>query len=325
MAAHAPLLPPVPDVEAYRKLRGDPTPWLPAMEEIARRHGLESDGLYAERTGTNIVFRAHDGPWIKLFAPLWLEDYTRERTGLAAVRGVAGVAAPQLLHEGEVESWPYMVLSHLSGVAIGNVWPHLPERERVDVARQVGGLLARLHEVDISSSGPIHGDWDAWTAEARTLCVARQGERELPPGWKGQLQAWVAELPAMIDPSDRAVFLHADVTDDHIFLEKQDGRWRVTGLIDFGDAMVGDRLYEFAAPLVFLCQRRPREQRALLEGYGYDVAALDPLVLDRMAAWCLLHRYGRIEWFLRCTPGPPPATLAELIAALRPTLDVDAS
>ena len=89
MSANAPLLPPVPDLETYGQVRGDPTLWLPAFQAICARHGIDGANLYAERTGTNMVFRAGSGPWIKLFPPLWGEDFIRERTGLAAAADAA--------------------------------------------------------------------------------------------------------------------------------------------------------------------------------------------------------------------------------------------
>lgn len=310
------LLPDVPDVDAYRAVRGDPAVWLPAFEVICARHGIDAGDLYAERSGTNMVFRAGHGPWLKLFAPLWAEDFVRERTSLAAVASDEWLALPQLLHEGEIEGWPYLVLSHLEGRAIGAVWPALDREERVDLARQVGALLQRLHAVDVRACAPIHDDWPAWVNEQRAVCVERQRGYGLEPDWVRELEVRVAALPALLDPEDAPVFLHADVTDEHVFVERREGRWRVTGLIDFGDAMVGDRLYEFAAPLVFMSQRQPQVQRALLAGYGWDADRVAPTMIQRMVGWCLLHRYGRIQEYPLFTPGRKPQTLAELIEAI---------
>jgi hygromycin-B 7''-O-kinase len=311
-----PLLPDVPDTEAYKAARGDPSIWLPAFEELCRRHGIDASDLYAERSGTNMVFRAGSGPWLKLFPPLWDEDFVRERTSLAAVAGDAELALPQLLHEGELEGWPYLVLSHLEGKAIGAIWPTLELAARCDLARQIGALLARLHAVDTNLCEPIREDWPAWATEQRAVCVARQQGYGLEPRWAEELAAHVAALPPLVDPEDPPVFLHADVTDEHVFVEQRAGRWCVTGLIDFGDAMVGDRLYDFAAPLVFLGQRQPRVQHALLEGYGWDPGGMAPTVIRRMVGWCLLHRWGRIPEYLPFTPGRRPQTLAELIEAI---------
>jgi len=313
------LLPSVPDLAAYRRLHGDPAVWLDAITEVCRRHDLDADDAYAECTGTNVVFRVRDGPWIKLFPPLWPMDALRERTGLAAVRDVPDLEVPRLLHDGTLEGWPYVVLSHVEGVAVGTRWPDLSAEERVGIAQQLGALMARLHAVDPASCAPIAQDWSAWVSDARAQAVARQRARGIDETWASALAAYVEALPPMgLPDGGRPVFLHADLTDDHVLVQRRDGQWHVTGLIDFADAMVGDRLYDFAAPLVFLCQHRSREQRALLAGYGWDLDALAPERLERMTAWCLLHRFASLSTYARLTPGGRPGTLVELVRALRP-------
>ncbi len=310
-----PLLPAVPDEKAFEALRGDALPWLPAIRTICARHGLSAEQAFAERTGSNVVFQVERGPWIKLFPPLWPGDHLRERTGLLAARAVEGLAIPQLLHEGEVEGWPYVVLSHIPGRPIGLVWPSLVETVRVDLARQLGALLKRFHtEVEVASCAPIHEDWPAYARALRTDAVARQASYGLDPAWVSDLERFVAALPPM--DAGRPVVLHADVTDQHVFIQEDGGRWSVTGLIDFGDTMIGDAEYEFAAPLVFLTQGQPAVQRALLEGYGHPSASLTPGLGRRLAAWALLHRWGRIPSYGRFAAGPPARHLDDLVASI---------
>lgn len=311
----APLLPEVPDEATFTRLRGDPQIWLPAIRTICARHGLDADQAFAERTGSNVLFQVAGGPWIKLFLPLWPGDHLRERAGLRAATGIADLAVPHVLHEGELEGWQYLVLSHVEGRAIGTVWPDLDPSTRVELAQQAGALFRRLHDrAEPAAFAPIQEDWPSYARALRADAVMRQTGYGLDPAWAGALAEFVAALPPMDTGSE--VVLHADVTDEHLFLDKRDGRWAITGLIDFGDAMVGDLAYEFAAPLVFLCQRQPRVQRALLEGYGFTPNELTPAFGQRLVAWALLHRWGRIASYARFTPGPPPQSLADLVEAI---------
>lgn len=309
-----PVLPPIPDEATYRRLRGDPAPWLPAVRTLCARHGLDADDAYMPPGGTNILFHVRGGPWIKLFPPLWPEDFVRERTGIAATNGIEGLAVPQLVAEGELDGWPYLLLSHVAGRPIGTLWPDLDEATRVDVARQLGALLARLHAVDVTTCAPIHEDWPTYARALRADAVTRQAGYGLDPAWVADLAAFVADLPPM--EAGREVFLHADVTDEHVHLEQRDGRWTVTGLIDFGDAMVGDWRYEFAAPLVFITQGRPAAQRALLEGYGVPPADLDASLGRSLVAWAFLHRWGRIASYTRFARGKTPTSLEALAASI---------
>ena len=307
----APLLPAVPTMDAYRAVHGDPAAWLPAIRVLCERHGLDAERAYMAPGGTNVVFHVRGGPWIKLFPPLWPQDFVRERTGIAATTGVDGLAVPQLLGDGELEGWPYLVLSDVAGRAIKDVWPELDEDARVDVARQAGALFARLHAVDKGVCAAIDEDWPTFARALRDDALTRQTGYGLDPAWATELEAFVQALPPMDD--GRVVFLHADVTDEHLYLEEREGRPVVTGLIDFGDAMLGDWRYEFAAPLVFLSQGRRRVQRAWLEGYGLDAATIEEPAFGRaLVGWTFLHRWGRIPTYARFAPEPRPKSLAAL-------------
>ena len=93
--------------------------------------------------------------------------------------------------------------------------------------------------------------------------------------------------------------LHGDITADHVLLSRQTRGWEITGLIDFGDARVGDSLYEFVAPLAFYTFGRPRLTRVLLESYGLELL---PMVRERVTTFCLLHEFGRVQDFMEQHP-----------------------
>ena len=304
----------MPDEAAYRAIHGDPKPYLPALRVICERHGLDVDDAYMPSGGTNIVWHVRGGPWIKMFPPLWPQDFVRERTGLAATGSVDGLNVPQLLGEGELEGWPYMLLSNVPGHAVGTVWLDMKPEDRVDVARQAGALFAQLHDTDVAACAAIHEDWPAFARSLRSDAVTRQQGYGLDASWAEDLAAFLDTLPPTDD--GREVFLHADVTDEHLYLERRDDRWVVTGLIDFGDAMVGDWRYEFAAPLVFLAQGQPRVQRALLEGYGLAADELTPELGRILAGWTFMHRWGRIPTYARFAHGKTPETLDALAASI---------
>lgn len=297
-------------------MRGDPANWLPAMRIIAERHGLDSTALYAERTGTNVVFRAGDEAWIKLIAPLWPEDYDREQCGLSAMNDLDDIPAPRLLADGELEGWPYLVLGTVEGASVVTVWAGLGRKDQIDLATQIGELMARMHAVPTTGMAALEHDWDAFMARQRTQCGARHVRRGVDAHWQVEVDRYLEAAPMLDAPDSEPVFLHADITDEHVLVKEQGGRWTVTGIIDFADAMIGQPLYEFAAPAVFLTQRQPWAQRALLRGYGFAEAELTETLAQRLTAYVLLHRYGNLVNTLRFCPRPMPATAAELQTAL---------
>jgi hygromycin-B 7''-O-kinase len=89
-------------------------------------------------------------------------------------------------------------------------------------------------------------------------------------------------------------------------------RSRLTGLFDFGDAMIGPHEYEFASVATFLFSGRKESMREFLRAYGYRNDELTPTLRARLTGYVLLHRYGPLPLFLNRFAEPRPRSLAEL-------------
>src|SRR5260221_12940791 len=111
------MLPPVPDVAAWRILRRDAATQRPAFEAIATRHGLAASELSRFDKGTHFVWATRRNV-INLFVPLWAEDASLETTLLEMVAGTV-LPVPRLEAQGEINGWPYVVMSRVHGEHIG--------------------------------------------------------------------------------------------------------------------------------------------------------------------------------------------------------------
>jgi hygromycin-B 7''-O-kinase len=281
------LLPSVSTIDDYRRIRRDEAIWLPAMRELCRRQRLDPETLARQGFGTHVVYRAGDRI-VKLYVPLWLEDFRAER---AALKPLRGLPVPELLAEDELEGWPCLVLSVVPGVAAGEVWPTLDGDARRGLAREIGSLMRRLHEQAPVPELAI--DWNAFVEER--IAVAEEFHAVEEP-WR----SWIrSRLAVFREQPSTPVLVHADITEEQVLVREGPGGWTVSGLIDFGDAMMGHPHYEFIAPLAFFCFGDPGVSRALLEGYG-----LRPTrdLEESLTTWCLLHRFGNLSVFLAKHP-----------------------
>jgi aminoglycoside phosphotransferase (APT) family kinase protein len=84
--------------------------------------------------------------------------------------------------------------------------------------------------------------------------------------------------------------LHCDLTADHILGHFEGERWQSTGIIDYGDAMAGDRIYELVALHIGLFHSNRRLLRAFLGAYGFDEALRRDFV-RRAMSMTLLHEF----------------------------------
>ena len=75
--------------------------------------------------------------------------------------------------------------------------------------------------------------------------------------------------------------------------------------------MLGHPHYEFVAP-GFIARDEPGLLRAMLLAYGFSEDELDASLAQRLMAYTLLHRFGKISEYLGLFGSEPPADLAEL-------------
>lgn len=280
------MLPTITSKAEYRALYMDSATWLPAMETICERHGLDASELRREPPGTHIVYRV-GSRILKLFCTFWGDDLISER---AVLRGHRGLQTPQIVAEGELEGWPYLIMTAMPGKPVNEVWDGLSMAEKRSILEHVGAFMRALHaQAPISE---LETDWTQFLAER----VSHWEEHHQPDeGWR----EWIRDrVCAFHEPSFAPVLLNADITDEHVLVERRDGQWQFAGVIDFGDAMMGHPHYEFVAPLVCLTIGEPVLSRTLVESYGMD---LTPALADRLTTYCLLHRFARLgDMLARC-------------------------
>lgn len=292
------LLPTITSKAEYRAVYTNNAVWLPAMEVVCRRHGLDPAQLQREPPGTHIVFRV--GLYIlKLFCPLWGEDYGAE---LAVLRHLQGLPTPQFAAHGEIEGWSYLIMTAVPGNPVNEVWGELGLAEKRSILERIGVFMHDLHKQP--SIPALETDWEEFLAER----VEHWEEHHQPDGaWRDWIRGRVSGFR---EPPFAPVLLNADITDEHVLVVNRGGKWRFSGVIDYGDAMMGHPFYEFVAPLMCLTIGEPSLSRTLVESYGME---LTPAVADRLTTYCLLHRFGRLSDILERCPVADGQALQEAL------------
>lgn len=223
-------------VKQYVLLRADVDFWRPYVTKILTRHQLVDAGqnLVPGIGGTYPTF-LYGAVVVKLFGFLrsWRESYTAEHAAHSLLAGDYRIAAPSLLAKGQFfdddnAPWPYLITTRLSGVSWYDA--ELSREQRFVVAADLGRQIQRVHALRPFNI-PTVAEWpvlDMATAVAQS---------SLPP----HLGVQVDEYLARLEPLDNT-FVHGDLFARHVFVENGN----LSGIIDWGDAIVTDRHYELA-------------------------------------------------------------------------------
>jgi hygromycin-B 7''-O-kinase len=308
------LLPDTRTLSGYRQVYRDPAVWLPAMRAICERHGLDAAQLELAPPGCHVVFRVDRDRYIKLFSPLWPDDFRSERLVLRALSERNDLPLPisRLLAEGQIEGWPYLILAAVEGVPLYKVWDAMTGADREHVAARCGEFMAALHAVPTVGLEAIAVDWPAFVERQATSCLNELAQSGLDKRWHHAVRAFLDGLPPLFEPGFQPVLLSADVTDEHILVTERGGRWEVTGYIDFGDAMLGHPYYEFVGPGWFMARGSPDLVRTMLLTYGFAPTELNSTLADQLMAYTLLHRFVNVPELLELFDDQPPKRFDDL-------------
>lgn len=302
------LLPSVPDAESYwRAFRAEEDVFAPAAQTIADRHGITRP-LERCRNAGNVVYLSDDVV-IKLLAPLFADEHIRERAALRLVHGQLGaIRTPGIVADDSLEGWPYLVLETLPGSRLSTFHDFTLE-DRVGLAQQVGTLLAAIHALQLPDGSALPHDWPAFVESRLNDCEAHHRRARSP---EPLLVGLSSSMRARIARPSREVLVHADVHDGNLMAIREGGRIQLTGLLDFGDALTGDPIYDLATPAEFICGPHPQATDALLSSYAGPQNG--PALRRTVFAYMVLHRFTTLSRLIGRTTGSAPETLSELEA-----------
>lgn len=212
------------------------TAWLGADATCTGVHRL-TGGL------VNSVFRldVDQPPWravVKLHDP-GTDSFAQEARALRHLRTQTGCPVPAVLvHDDSAQTVPhaFLLLEHVPGVCLDGL--DLADEERADVDRQLADLLADLHTHTATTWGglstPEHtGPWaDLVVRRLRDVRARPTITQRLTPDVLRLVDQAIRRVPAVLDDGAVPTLIHGDVWDGNVMVERRDGRWRITGLLD---------------------------------------------------------------------------------------------
>lgn len=292
----------------YRAHVGDLGHWWPHAEGVLRRHGLTPEGTPKAATGgsyptilvggTVVKFYGHEGEWQRAHAT--------ELHAYEVLVADRELAAPKLLASGVWEGWPYLVVTRTRGTTWADA--AMSATELRSAAADLGAHIARLHALPPGPHVERFADWPPLD-----IAAAHEGSA-LPGRFVAQAETFIADV-APNDPT----FGNGDLFEGNILVE--DGR--VTGLIDWGDALVIDRHNELAKIHLSTFRCDKDLLRAFLEGANWPVGAdfarrAMAMALVRQGVGIAQHGEGFDNFFLlpELFPLDEIATLDELAEAV---------
>src|SRR5215470_5809403 len=290
----------ITEAEYARRFR-DPIFGLALAHALGTRHTLP-EPLTRKVEGSNLVFRAGDGRWLKLIPPFDVETFDAELEVTRAVAGKTPVPVPTILHAGELEGWRYLVSADLPGMQIQHVMAEFSAADFEAVAVELGQFIACLHTIHLpgfarATRAPF-GPWSAYLERGVSDAVRIHAARGNHPNWGEEIAELLDRQRPRLLRLGPPVLIHADLTPEHIILRQVNGCWHLSGILDLADAMVAPPELDAVVPMLDLFRGRRDVQRRLLQEAGIECPPPGESFSALFMAVALLHPFTFVhDWF----------------------------
>jgi aminoglycoside phosphotransferase (APT) family kinase protein len=243
-----------------------------------------------------------------------------------------GVSVPEVLAvEAGDGTGGYLVMTECPGMPWPSLVPQPADGERDALRAELGGMVARLHEITgaefgypTGAVGPLRPTWraafldmvDAVLADAQRFSVTL-------PRPNAEIRALFESKAAVLDEVTRPVLTHFDLWDGNVLVESGPHGLRVGALIDAERAFWGDPLADFISLALF---GDVEGDAAFLRGYReaggsvtFDAASRLRLSLYQAYLYLIMwievtpRQYGeeRLEWLRGRVWDPLAAALTD--------------
>ena len=290
-----PVFPFIDSIEQFDAIRPDIQYWQRAADLIIQKHHLPLEPLTLFPDGSNIVFAHGKTRVIKIFPPLLRHQFESENLVMRHLEGKISVKTPQVEFSGEIEGWPYIVMSRVEGTSLETLWENMDHDNKVILIRELGALIREVHSIPIQGLETIDCHWDKFLEKQTHQCVERHRRLNLPEKLLSGLPQYLKDAELSSSRLNEPVILTGEYTPMNLLVSYTSGKWHITGLIDFGDAMLGFSEYDLLGPGAFLIQGNKELMKEFLISYGYHSDDLSPTLSRRLTTLMLLHRFSNLS------------------------------
>jgi aminoglycoside phosphotransferase (APT) family kinase protein len=186
----------------------------------------------------------------RLYAARAERQFHIERALLHILEAHPVIPAPRIVAAGERASGPpYLLLAGIPGDTAENVWNELERSQQLALARDFGAITAAIHRLPQEELAAIEQQFGGRSEHTRAWKKQRLSEIETAESFSVKqrddlLRFLHEEAPQLGD--DRPQLTHYDLAHNHIYLSQDAGAWRVTGIIDWAEAMLGPPEWDIA-------------------------------------------------------------------------------
>jgi len=286
----------------FDEIHPHPHLWIDQVKDVCALHGINALDIQPFSDGVNLVASVNDALVVKIFPPFHRHQWESDARALKHLQGCLSLPIPTYIAAGDLaESWRFLIMSKVEGVPLERVWRDMSHENKVQIMAHIGKDMAEVHAIDVGDLKHLEPQWNRFLGEQASACKVRHEKKGMPQWFVKGLDTWLKDSHELLNEPFQSVILTGEYTPFNLLVQPIDGHFRLSGMIDFGDTMIGSADYDLLGPSVFLGEGDPLLIRALFSAYGYDLS--DAMTIDslrrKLLTLQILHRYSDFKSQLR--------------------------
>lgn len=239
------------------------------------------------------VFRIGNQRILKLYGPTSERRFYIESSVLQTlVDHTNTIPAPHFIAARERSQLPpYLIMTEIVGATVEDSWESLTRSEQLAIAYEIGTITAGVHRLPANKLVEVEWQFGGRSEYAKQMQTERIAQikiaEQLTNGQRDALLDYLlGEAQDFLD--EPPVFTHSDFSHAHIYIAREKDKVKITGFIDWAEAMLGPAEWDIAFHWFWTINQDPEAMRECLKAFYPDGQ-----LPERFARRCLsTHLYS---------------------------------
>lgn len=254
--------------------------------------------------------------------PLILRVYVRDRQAAYREQKLAELLKhvapiPGVYFVGDCEGYRFAITEYMPGISLRDLLLNHPEDNIESVMVQAGQMLAAIQQVHFPMAGFFDPDLKVgqpitkqdYLTFVQTCLDHSTIVEQIGPERIDQIKKYHEKYDALLLDETQAHLVHADYDPANILVDKIDGKWKITAILDWEFAHAGPPLLDVANMLRYAHHMPPIFEEAFLKGLKQGDVTLPENWRIRIH---LLNLSALLDCLVRCTPHECPNRCADI-------------
>lgn len=209
--------------------------------------------------------------------PLILRIYLRDQDAVDREQKLAAliketVPAPLTHYMGELEGYCFAMIEFIPGISLRDLLLGNTPHDLGAIMHEVGKILSKLTAYEFSKAGFLNKDLEVVECESSDVIKFAQGcltDRTvvsvLDPSVIAEIKQIIEQHASLFATDDEKHLVHGEFDPANILVDKINGSWVVTGILDWEFAFSGSYLWDVTNMLRYAYKMPPEFQNSFID------------------------------------------------------------